>query len=163
MPTRHTTEAVSWIVVEAGAYRSEDGKMIQAGTKAVQGGGWESVVSTVRGQLELIFPTFKSLLASSASLTAFCSCGIAPSSEIPHRSAARSKSQLLSPTPLLPSQPSFCAFSLTSFFTPPLPSWSCQPFDALNMFVTPPSAPGSFPPYDSQHRRCCHHPAADDQ
>jgi hypothetical protein len=44
------------------------------------------------------------------------------------RSAARSKSQLLSPAPLLPSQPSFCTFSNTSFVTSPLPSWSCQPF-----------------------------------
>ena len=44
------------------------------------------------------------------------------------RSAARSKSQLLSPAPLLPSQPSFCTFSITSFVTSPLPSWSCQPF-----------------------------------
>ena len=41
---------------------------------------------------------------------------------------ARSKSQLLSPTPLMPSQPSFCTFSITSFVTSPLPSWSCQPF-----------------------------------
>ena len=43
------------------------------------------------------------------------------------RSAARSKSQLLSPAPLLPSQPSFCTFSITSFVTSPLLSWSCKP------------------------------------
>jgi hypothetical protein len=39
----HITEAVSWAVFEAGAYESSAGAMFQAGTVAVQGGGWETV------------------------------------------------------------------------------------------------------------------------
>ena len=46
------------------------------------------------------------------------------------RSAARSKSQLLSPAPLLPSQPSFCTFSITSFLRDIAFAFlvKCQPF-----------------------------------
>jgi hypothetical protein len=43
---------------------------------------------------------------------------------------ARSKSQLLSPTPLMPSQPSFCTFSITSFLRDIAFAFlvKCQPF-----------------------------------
>jgi len=46
------------------------------------------------------------------------------------RSVARSKSQLLSPTPLMPSQPSFCTFSITSFLRDIAFAFlvKCQPF-----------------------------------
>lgn len=37
----HTMEAVDWLVIEEGAYYTKEGAMMQAGVKAVQGGGWE--------------------------------------------------------------------------------------------------------------------------
>ena len=38
----HMTEAVDWMVFEEGAYYTKEGAMMQTGTKAVQGGGWET-------------------------------------------------------------------------------------------------------------------------
>ena len=38
----HMTEAVDWMVFEEGAYYTKEGAMMQTGTKAVLGGGWES-------------------------------------------------------------------------------------------------------------------------